>query len=67
MSAISTKLGGLAKGSTYEEQLRFLTGYFSAVLNDIRAAQKASSSATNNNTTSSDEDNLASETLQNPN
>ncbi|TXI26173.1 MAG: hypothetical protein E6Q61_00655 [Nitrosomonas sp.] len=67
LSAISTKLGGLAKGSTYEEQLRFLTGYFSAVLNDIRAAQKASSSATNNNTTSSDEDNLASETLQNPN
>lgn len=67
LSAISTKLGGLAKEATYEEQLRFLIGYFSAVLNDIRAAQKASSSATNNNTTSSDEGNLASETLQNPN
>ncbi|PXX12821.1 hypothetical protein C8R27_12215 [Nitrosomonas ureae] len=49
LSAISTKLGELAKESTYEEQMRFLTGFFSAVLNDIKTAQKASSSVTNNN------------------
>lgn len=47
LSTISKKLGVLAKEPTYEEQLQFLTGFFSTVLNDIQAAKKASDTTIN--------------------
>lgn len=46
LSTISKKLGILAKEPTYEEQLQFLTSFFSTVLNDIRTARTASGTAT---------------------
>lgn len=46
LSTISEKLGILAKEPTYEEQLQFLTSFFSAVLEDIRAAKKTSDQGT---------------------
>ena len=41
LSTISKKLGVLAKEPTYEEQLQFLTSFFSTVLNDIRTTRTA--------------------------
>ncbi|MDO8893781.1 hypothetical protein [Nitrosomonas sp.] len=45
LSTISKKLGVLAKEPTYVEQLQFLTGFFSAVLDDIKTAKAASDEA----------------------
>ncbi|MDV6348183.1 hypothetical protein R2083_11720 [Nitrosomonas sp. Is35] len=46
LSTISKKLGILAEEPTYQEQLQFLTDFFSAVLKDIKEAQNTSNQAT---------------------
>jgi len=46
LSTISKKLGILAEEPTYQEQLQFLTDFFSTVLKDIRETQNTSNQAT---------------------
>lgn len=64
LSTISEKLGVLAKEPTHEEQLQFLTEFFSAVLKDIKAAKDALDQTTNNSPDTNEESNSPPETLQ---
>lgn len=60
LSTISEKLGGLAKKTTYKEQLQFLTVFFSEVLKDIKAANEESDQTTSNHPDTEDKNNTAS-------
>lgn len=66
LSTISKKLGVLAKEPTYEEQLQFLTGFFSTVLNDIRAAKTTSVTATDKEKDITENKNSDSSVKSNP-
>lgn len=63
LSTISKKLGILAKEPTHQEQLQFLTDFFSAIMKDIRDAQNTSDQGTSTtNTNTNTENNSASTT-----